>query len=152
MFPESKKTVLQKLKWLNSSLLIKIHLNTVFFTVPSNPHTGTESEADWLWWGSPGHYLTEPTEGTVYYRTAHCQKSTFSFFVHLFIIFLLFSYVMHKKIQEHLFHFLFPEQKMLLQFLFGHVLIFLPNLGQGGLEISLIDSPGNCSQIMNTIK
>lgn len=41
---------------------------------------------------------------------------------------------------------------MLLQFLFGHVLIFLPNLGQRSLEIAVIDGPGNCSQLMNTIK
>lgn len=59
---------------------------------------------------------------------------------------------MNKKIQEHLFNFLFWEWKMFLEFLFGHVQIFLPSLGQGGLEIALIDSPGNCSQLMNTIK
>lgn len=40
---------------------------------------------------------------------------------------------------------------MLLQVVFGHVLLFLPNLGQGGLEIAFIDSPGSCSQMMNTV-
>jgi len=48
--------------------------------------------------------------------------------------------------------FFFWEQNKLLQFLFGHVLIFLPNLGQGGLEMALADCSGNGSRLMNSIK
>lgn len=35
---------------------------------------------------------------------------------------------------------------------FGHVLIFLPDLGQHGLEMALTECFGNCSQLMNAIK
>lgn len=50
------------------------------------------------------------------------------------------------------FIFLLGAEKVVAGFFFGHVLIFLPDLGQGDLEIALIDCSGNCSQLMNTIK
>lgn len=96
-------------------------------------------------------FLTEPKEGTVHYRMFHGHRSC-CFLVCLLIVFVLYSNVMYKKVQVCSFHSPSGSRKSCRRFFFGHMLIFLPNLGQGDLEIALIDCSGNCSQLMNTIK
>lgn len=78
------------------------------------------------------------------------MKLLFSYLFTYYICIVFSCYVQENS--SVLVSFFFWEQKKLLQFLFGQVLIFLPNVGQGGLEMALIDCSGNCSQLMNTIK
>lgn len=145
MLPESNKLCYKY--WWNY-LILFIHTSTIkpfFSTLPSNPHIDTESVGRLLFRG----LLSDRTKKIKELFITEWSMVSEAF-ITCSLTAVLYSHVRYEKTL--VFPFLFWEQKKLLQFSFGCVLIFLPNPGQHGLGMALTECFGNCSQLMNAIK